>query len=105
MNLYTRQPIDCNGTLVSVGAQVRVLALSGSWYDALPPEERVLVESMIGEVFEIEEIDEYGQPWVRKSWPNEEEGTCQSHSIALEPREMLCIASATVSGHPVAYAR
>ena len=43
---------------------------------------------MIGEIFEIEQIDEYGQPWVRKSWSNEEEGTCQSHSIALEPSEM-----------------
>ena len=46
---------------------------------------------MIGEVFEVEEIDEYGYPWVRKSWPNEAEGRCQSHSIALEPHEMELI--------------
>ena len=46
---------------------------------------------MIGEIFEIEEIDEYGHPWIRKSWPNEEEGTCNSHSIALEPNEMEVI--------------
>jgi len=43
---------------------------------------------MIGEVFAIEEIDEYGHPWVRKSWPNNEEGKCHSHSIALESIEM-----------------
>ena len=73
---------------MSVGTLVRVVQLSGSWFEQLPPEERVRVESMIGEVFPVEEIDEHGQPWVRKSWPNEVEGTCQSHSVALEPSEM-----------------
>ena len=43
---------------------------------------------MIGEVFEVEEIDEYGKPWIRKSWPDEEEGKCHSHSVALESNEM-----------------
>ena len=46
---------------------------------------------MLGETFEVEEIDEYGQPWVCKRWPNEADGTCVSHSVALEPREMLCV--------------
>jgi hypothetical protein len=82
-----RLPIDRNGTLVEVGSRVRLLSLSGDWFDSLPTEEKANVQSMIGEVFEVEEIDEYGQPWVRKSWPNEVEGTCQSHSIALEPNE------------------
>jgi len=43
---------------------------------------------MIGETFEVEEIDEYGHPWVCKSWPNEAQGACRSHSIALEPHEV-----------------
>ena len=43
---------------------------------------------MIGEIFEVEEIDEYGSAWIRKSWENEEEGTCIGHSIALAPHEM-----------------
>ncbi|WP_242041148.1 alpha/beta fold hydrolase [Leptolyngbya sp. FACHB-261] len=43
---------------------------------------------MVGEVFPVEEIDEYGQPWVSKSWLNEAEGTCRSHSMALEASEM-----------------
>jgi hypothetical protein len=68
-----------------------VLSLSGKWYDDLPADERPLVDSMIGEEFTVEEIDEYGQPWVCKRWPNDSEGTCHSHSIALEPREMLCL--------------
>ncbi len=91
MHTSPRQPIDCNGTLVRVGSRVRVLALSGDWYDKLPGDERQLVDSMIGREFAVEEIDEYGQPWVCKRWPNEAEGTCQSHSIALEPMEMLCV--------------
>lgn len=86
-----RQPIERNGTLVRVGSQVRILSLSGDWYDQLPLDERERVASMIGEVFQIEEIDAHGQPWVCKRWPNEDEGTCQSHSVALEPQEMLCI--------------
>src|SRR5947209_4117872 len=83
-----RQPIDKNGKVVAVGSLVRVLHLSGDWFDRLPLDERADVESMVGEVFPVEEIDEYGQPWVRKSWPNEAEGTCRSHSVALEPSEM-----------------
>lgn len=88
MNTTSRQPVDCNGKLVAVGSLVRVVRLAGEWFDRLPLDERSLVESMVGEVFPVEEIDKYGQPWVRKSWPNETEGICESHSVALEPSEM-----------------
>lgn len=91
MGTRRHAPIDCNGTAVQVGSRVRVLGLSGDWFDNLPQDERVLVESMIGEEFEVEEIDQYGHPWVCKRWPNDEEGTCQSHSVALEPQEMVCV--------------
>jgi len=84
-------PRDRNGNIVRVGARVRLLSLSGEWLDKLPAEEKADVFSMIREVFEVEEIDEYGYPWVRKSWPNEEEGTCHSHTIALESHEMELI--------------
>jgi len=92
MNSRPRRPEDKNGKIVRVGSLVRVLNLSGEWFDSLPEGEKINVRSMIGEVFAVEEIDEYGQPWVRKSWPNEAEGTCNSHSVALEPREMEFIA-------------
>jgi hypothetical protein len=91
MQTHQPRPIDCNGVTVHVGSRVRVLSLSGEWYEKLPADERALVDSMIGEVFEVEEIDEYGQPWVCKRWPDEAAGTCQSHSIALEPQEMLSL--------------
>lgn len=70
-----RQPLDRNGNLASVGRLVRIVKLRGRWVEELPPDERARVQSMIGQIFEVEEIDEYGQPWVRMSWPNEEEGT------------------------------
>lgn len=80
--------VDRNGRAVRVGVRVRLLRLSGAWLDELPPEERRDVQSMIGEVFEVEEIDEHGHAWIRKAWPDEEQGTCHSHSIALDPEEM-----------------
>jgi hypothetical protein len=81
-------PKDKYGNIVRVGARVRLLGLSGKW----PQEEQRDVLSMIGETFEIEEIDEYGHPWVRKAWPNEGEGICHSHSIAVEPHEIELVA-------------
>ncbi len=82
-----REPRDIHGNLVAVGTEVRLLRLAGSWLEELPEEERRDVLSMLGETFVVEEVDEYGQPWIRRSWPNEAEGTCHSHSIALEPEE------------------
>ena len=88
MNSTPTPPTDRNGNSVSVGTRVRLLSLSGQWLSNLPADEKQRVLSMIGEVFEVEEIDEYGYPWVRKSWPNETQDRCQSHSIALKAHEM-----------------
>ena len=44
--------------------------------------------SMIGEVFEVYEIDEYGSPWVGKGWNSENGETYRGHHLALEPAEM-----------------
>lgn len=83
-----RQPVDRNGTVVAVGDLVRVVSLSGDWFEKLPSDERERVESMIGEILEVDEIDGHGQPWVSKCWHNEESGTALAHSVALEPSEM-----------------
>jgi hypothetical protein len=89
-------PQDVTGKSVSLGDKVRVLSLSGQWLDDLPTEEKSDLLSMIGEIFEIEEIDQYGYPWIRKSWPNETEGKCHSHSLALEPHEMELVHAAVI---------
>ena len=90
------QAKDKNGNVIRVGARVRLLSLSGNWLDELPPDERPDVLSMIGETFEVEEIDEYGHPWVCKSWPNEAQGKCRSHSIALEPHEVELVSESAL---------
>ena len=89
-------PRDKAGNIVQVGASVRLLCLSGKWLEELPVEEKRDVLSMIGEVFKVDEIDEYGHPWVQKSWPNEAEGKCHSHSIALESHEMELVHDKTL---------
>lgn len=52
---------------------------------------------MIGEIFDVEEIDKYGQPWIRKSWLNEEEGKRHSHSFAVESQEMELVTGNVLS--------
>ncbi len=91
------EPVDCNGRRVAVGSLVRVLSLAGDWFDKLPRDERASVASMVGEVFPIEEIDEYGSPWVCKNWPNEAAGTHLSHSVALASNEMEYVGEAAGS--------
>lgn len=39
-----------------VGARVRLLCLSGQWLEELPTQEKEDVISMIGEVFEVDEL-------------------------------------------------
>lgn len=81
-------PKDRNGRDVTVGARVRILALSRSFLDSLPEDEKDDVKSMIGEVFEVYEIDEYGSPWVGKGWSLDDGERYKGHHIALESSEM-----------------
>ena len=83
-----KPPTDRNGRVVIVGTRVRVLALSESFLRTLPEDEISDVRSMIGEVFEVYEIDEYGSAWVGKGWMNDEGDNYRGHHIALEAHEM-----------------
>lgn len=84
-------PRDQHGALVNVGSLIRVISLSGKWLDEIPPNEKIDVLSMVGSVFAIEEIDQFGQAWIHKTWTNPENGTYHSHSIALTQQEMELI--------------
>ena len=86
-----RIPVDCRGIRVEVGTRVRVLRISAFLERDLPPDEWTRLQAMVGEVFEVDEIDEYGQPWVSKSFPSPP-GTHLGHSLALEPDEMEYVA-------------
>lgn len=67
---------------VAVGTRVRILAVSGSLLADLPADEVHQVKSMLGDVLEIDEIDEHGRPWVTKWF-----GDSRSHSLALDDDE------------------
>jgi hypothetical protein len=79
--------IDCHGKPVAVGDIVRIVTLNQDFINNFPIDERVLIESMVGQFFKIYGIDEFGQPWVSKEW-HDEEGILQTHVIALDPEEM-----------------
>jgi hypothetical protein len=81
------QPKDRNGRPVEVGSRVRVMELPRSFVEMLPDDEVEDVCSMVGAVFEVRKIDEYGRPWVERWWnPAEAESYC--HSLALDTCEM-----------------
>jgi hypothetical protein len=82
---------DCNGNPVVLGARVRLLGLSGKWLDALPNDERERIRSMIGETFRIDEIDDFGSPWITKEFVADGSRHVLSHSIALATDEMLVV--------------
>ena len=58
-------PKDKHGNAVKFSAPVGLRSLSGQWVEELPAEEKNDVISMIGQIFEFEEVDEYGKSWVR----------------------------------------
>jgi len=82
------QPKDKHGRPVTVGSRVRLLELSPRFLESLPADEIEDVRSMIGEVFEVDEIDQYGCAWVGKGWSIPEEGKYTGHSLALDANEM-----------------
>jgi hypothetical protein len=85
------QCLDKFGHLVSVGSRVRLIELSHQFLASLPPDEIEDVKSMIGDVFEVYEIDKYGCAWVEKGWNYLEEGQYMGHSLGLKPHEMELI--------------
>jgi len=83
-------PTDRHGKEVGLGAKVKLVSLDQKFIDSLSTDEKEDVLSMIGEIFEVYEIDEYGQPWIEKIWRIADDET-MSHSLALAAHEMeLC---------------
>lgn len=80
-------PKDRNGKDVHVGSRVKIIAIDPRFLESLPNDEKEDVASMLNEVFEVYEIDEYGQSWVEKGWA-EPGGDYRSHSLALSSSEM-----------------
>ena len=79
--------LDCLGRVVRVGSVVRVLALSTSFLASLPDDERNQIAAMIGRIFTVNEIDEFGAAWVTEML-EVTDGEYDGHGIALAPSEM-----------------
>ena len=77
---------DIHGNTVCLGTRVRLLKIADFLRKRLPRDEVEQLDSMVGEVFTVEEIDEYGWPWISKSFPTGDDG-CQGHSLALDSDE------------------
>jgi hypothetical protein len=72
---------------VAVGTLVRVVRLHESGLRGLHSDERARALAMVGETFEVEEIDEYGRPNIWKRFPGDSDDSVTFHSIALDPDE------------------
>ncbi|KLD69232.1 hypothetical protein [Xanthomonas pisi] len=79
---------DSTGLVVQVGTLVQVTHLHESTVCLLPQLERDRLLSMVGETFEVYEVDRWGQAWVEKQW-HQGEDLVDSHSLGLEPEQML----------------
>lgn len=78
---------DRSGRTVEVGTRVRLLEVPSFLKRDLPPEEWRELETMVGKVFEVYEIDEHGAAWIEKKW-QDSDGESHSHSLALDSHEM-----------------
>ena len=78
---------DRHGIEVKVDSFVKVLSLDPADFSHLDEKELSEVMSMIGEVLQVYEVDEYGQAWVTKEWWLSDSDV-MSHSVGLSSKEM-----------------
>ena len=83
----TREAKDHLGRTVRVGDRVRILGLSHDFLNSLSVDELEEIRQMIGGVFEVEEVDQWGQAWVTKWW-DAGDGDLDAHGIGLSSSEM-----------------
>ena len=79
--------LDCKQQAVVIGDIVRVTTLAKQFIKSFPEDERILIESMIGNFFRVIAVDEEGQACVMREW-HDERGQLQTHVIALDADEM-----------------
>ncbi len=79
---------DIDGAKVRVGDTVKVLAIDASIKPEKDEAEKVM--SMVGEEFEVDEIDEHGCAWVTKWWRTKENES-EAHGISLTSKQMKLV--------------
>lgn len=90
MRGYRSKAVDAMGATVRSGSRVRVIKIPQHTLEALPNDEAKKTESMLNEIFEVYDIDEYGCAWVEKIWSHED-GTIESHSLSLSSTDMMVV--------------
>ena len=66
--------LDRFGRVLSVGSRVRLIKLAPQFLASLLLDEVEHVKSMIGDVFGVYEIDDYGSAWIEKCWDFADDG-------------------------------
>lgn len=79
--------VDKNKARVKVGSTIRLLKLSSFFLDSLPEEERAEIETMIGKIFSVYEIDDCGMAWIEYWCKSPNDGSSASHSFGLSAHE------------------
>lgn len=86
LTMSEEQAIDCKNQPVLVGDIVRVITLDKKFIKTFPEDERILIESMIGNFFKVVAIEE-GAACVMREW-HDERGQLQTHVIGLDSEDM-----------------
>ncbi len=84
--------LDRNGNEVKKGCKVRVVFIDPNVLAKLPKNDVSNVASMLNEVFEVYEVDEFNQAWVEKWWSHGQ-GSSESHSLGLTSSEIELVES------------
>ncbi|MBC3860688.1 hypothetical protein H8K32_01150 [Undibacterium jejuense] len=85
--MSTSPILDSKNQSVAVGDIVRIITLNPKFIKSFPEDERILIESMIGQFFKVVDLDEDGYPCVIREW-HDERGQLQTHVIGLDSEEM-----------------
>lgn len=86
-------PTDVTGRPVRVGDVVRVLKIADFLARELPEDEFARLESMVGELFAITEIDEWGGAWVELV-VRQDADQVMTHGLMLASDEMELVTKA-----------
>ena len=84
----TPSVVDRHGKPVVVGTNVRMLEVTEALRNRIPKKEWAELQTMVGEVFMVYEIDEHGAAWVEKVWLGRKGNRRSSHHYALDSHEM-----------------
>jgi hypothetical protein len=85
-------PVDRAGIPLLLGTRVRLLEIAAFLKEQVPADEWERLQTMVGGVFAVSEIDEYGAAWIEK-WFDTDDGSC-CHCLALAPHEVQVVEQA-----------